>query len=187
MSRAILDRGNGKGWDATWTGGAWELVDFLKKQVGDEWLEYTILHSDMPKAEVWAFEAVCKAVVRQREAPPSEPVVEQLPAEREWHPRPPQTAMQRTEAAIPYGTHLTADSTWAPDVAHNYVTGIGDCFDWLDHDTKMLVREAVELNDTDDLEEFSDAARWFGAPSTRSRVAASVKNRSKRVNEILAV
>jgi hypothetical protein len=59
---------------------------------------------------------------------------------------------------VPSSPSLTADTSWAADVPHNYITGIGDCFDWLDHDTKMMVRDAVELNDTDDLGDFAAIA-----------------------------
>jgi hypothetical protein len=44
-----------------------------------------------------------------------------------------------------YSPSPAIDSTWEPEIPHNYVTGIGDCFDWLDHDTRMMVREAIEL------------------------------------------
>ena len=36
---------------------------------------------------------------------------------------------------------------YEPEIPHNYVTGVGDCFDWLDRETRLLVRAAIELAD----------------------------------------
>jgi len=34
------------------------------------------------------------------------------------------------------------------------VSVAGECFDWLDHDTRALVLEAIELHDNDDINEW---------------------------------
>ena len=38
---------------------------------------------------------------------------------------------------------------------HGRVDAFGECFDWLDHDTRELVHQAIDLNDTDDIAEFA--------------------------------
>ena len=154
MSRAILDRGNGKGWDATWTGGAWELVDFLKSQVGDEWVRCTILHTDMMQYEAANYEYARQATIKRLQEPAKPPVVEQLPAEREWRP-----ARKAWEPSPPING-LEAD------VPHNYVTGIGDVFDWLDCETKELVRTAIDIEPSYDLDQLELPAVYAHRPKT---------------------
>jgi hypothetical protein len=45
------------------------------------------------------------------------------------------------------------DTDW-----QEYSAVAGDCFDWLDHDTRELVLEAINLNDTDDIDDFAEIA-----------------------------
>ncbi len=52
-----------------------------------------------------------------------------------------------TERARLQATRDHLESTPVPDITHNYVTGIGDCFDWLDTETSRSLREAIALED----------------------------------------
>jgi hypothetical protein len=55
----------------------------------------------------------------------------------------------------------------------------GDCFDWLDHDTRELVLEAINLNDTDDINEFAEVAG--ASPMTKfACTRQQYKRRSQR-------
>ncbi len=73
-----------------------------------------------------------------------------------------------------------------------YEPANGDCFDWLDHDTRELVLEAININDKDDVGDFYEALqRPYVNVSKRGRraaaVGASTYNRAKRINEWLEV
>jgi hypothetical protein len=67
---------------------------------------------------------------------------------------------------------------------HNYVTGIGDVFDWLDHDTRMKVFEAIEINDADDIEAWAEVAGSYGrANGNQVHMLRAARRRAKEMED----
>lgn len=136
-NRAILEHRDGRGWQVSWVGGAWELVDWVQKNLGDDWINCTILKSTLTPSEEEDYEQV--RLLALKPPPPAPPVVERLPDEQPLRPSKPPPVVTKHENH-PYGFEYGEER----DPPHNWVTGIGDVFDWCDGDTKHLIRAAIE-------------------------------------------